>query len=137
MYKLKDYEREKVNKFIKFCCDARSGELKRRIKTMTPDEIIWMRGKLKYQMTIGEKETINFSVLALLTSIFSVSLGVRNFYSDKIAKENAINMLLDVGFPVIIIVGMLFAFGLVVITFRDKAKATMALSYLDDYGIKE
>ncbi|WP_255348089.1 MULTISPECIES: hypothetical protein [Robinsoniella] len=32
MYKLKDYEREKVNKFIKFCCDARSGELKRRIK---------------------------------------------------------------------------------------------------------
>lgn len=137
MYKLKDYERKKVNNFIKFCCDARSGELKRRIKSMTSDEIIWMRGKLKFQITIGEKETINFSVLALLTSIFSVSLGVRNYYSDKIANVNAVNMLLDVGFPVIIMVGMLFAFGLVVITFRDKAKATMALSYLDDYGIKE
>lgn len=137
MYKLKDYERKKVNNFIKFCCDARSGELKRRIKSMTSDEIIWMRGKLKFQITIGEKETINFSVLALLTSIFSVSLGVRNYYSDKIANVNAVNMLLDVGFPVIIMVGMLFAFGLVVITFRDKAKATMALSYLDDYGTKE
>lgn len=134
MYKLKDYEREKVNKFIQFCCDARSGELKRRIKTMTPDEIIWMRGKLKFQIAIGDKTMINFSLLALLVSLFSVSVGFRNYFIENSPKVENINMFPDVIFQLSVIIGMLFAFGLAVVTYNDKAKATMALSYLDDYG---
>lgn len=142
MYKKSSYEKRKINNFIKFCCNARVGEIKRRIKGMSEGEIVWIRAKLKYKITANENSSMNFSMLALCISTVSILMTIVQFLmnSDKIILTEEKILELKTLFLVLVVCISIYVIGVMcysVYLSVKNAKATMALSYIDDFGKKE
>lgn len=131
--------KKEVKRFCRFCYQDRQGKIKRRILSLSNGDLIVLRGKLKYEIALAEKSSMYLSILALFTAIVSVFVGVNtNTLSslggvvtspEMIPYFNGIYIVIEV----LILLGMLCSILGAAVASSDKARAVLALSYIEEY----